>query len=136
MFSTFINSVLQAEIAIQEQQQGEGMSALTQMKENIFALNILSALQDEHQKVSHSLKWTKTCKHVLKKNPSRPVAHDRRVGSGLAGKGNPLSLKDRARLDGQGHGGRVYTGRDTRLIYILNELNNNVNINCIYKICI
>lgn len=56
MFSTFINSVLQAEIAIQEQQQGEGMSALTQMKENIFALNILSALQDEHQKVSHSLK--------------------------------------------------------------------------------
>lgn len=51
----------------------------------------------------------------------RPVAHDGRVGSGLAGEGDSLALQDRARLDGQGHHGRVYTGKDSSSMYEQHE---------------
>lgn len=41
----------------------------------------------------------------------RPVAHDGRVGSCVAGECDPLALHDRARLNGQSHHRRVYTGK-------------------------
>lgn len=50
---------------------------------------------------------------ILVKMSTRPVANDGRVSSGLAGEGDSLALQDGARLDGQGHHRRVYTGRDT-----------------------
>lgn len=54
---------------------------------------------------------------LLVKMTSRPVAHDGRVGSGLAGEGDSFTLQDGARLDGQGHHRRVYTWKNTRSMH-------------------